>query len=225
MGEASQAFDENQFDVAAAKYQAALAMRPRSPEALNGMAGLLTKEKQFPAAANAYEQLIKVQPRSVDAWRGLFLAYARERGKPESAWPFPPASPPRSKHRWPRIRNICSLSPPSIIAENRPADAQRALAQALALPFPDNGRKVKADTRLQYAGILMGAKRYARPQELYAQILNEDPGSLPAWMGLVSAHHELGQDTQAIVDVEKMPPATYEAALADPGFLSMLGSI
>ena len=44
-------------------------------------------------------------------------------------------------------------------------------------------------------------------------------------MGLVSAHHELGQDTQAIADVEKMPPATYEAALADPGFLSMLGSM
>ena len=44
-------------------------------------------------------------------------------------------------------------------------------------------------------------------------------------MGMVSAHHELGQDTQAIADVQKMPPATYEAALADPGFLSMLGAI
>ena len=44
-------------------------------------------------------------------------------------------------------------------------------------------------------------------------------------MGLISAHHELGQDTQAIADVEKMPPATYETALGDPGFLSMLGAI
>ncbi len=44
-------------------------------------------------------------------------------------------------------------------------------------------------------------------------------------MGLISAHHELGQDTQAIADVQKMPPATYEAALADPGFLAMLGAI
>ena len=42
-------------------------------------------------------------------------------------------------------------------------------------------------------------------------------------MGLISAHHEMGQDTQAIADVEKMPPATYEAALADPGFLSHAG--
>jgi len=44
-------------------------------------------------------------------------------------------------------------------------------------------------------------------------------------MGLVSAHHNLNQDAQAIADVQKMPPATYEAALADPGFLQMLGSI
>jgi tetratricopeptide (TPR) repeat protein len=44
-------------------------------------------------------------------------------------------------------------------------------------------------------------------------------------MGMVGAEHELGQDQQAIDSVQKMPPATYETALADPGFLSMLGAI
>ncbi len=78
MGEATQAFDENRLDVAGAKYRAALAMNPRSPEALNGLAGLLTKEQQYPAAAGVYEQLIKVQPGNRDGWRGLFLAYARD---------------------------------------------------------------------------------------------------------------------------------------------------
>ena len=38
------------------------------------------------------------------------------------------------------------------------------LAQALALPFPDDGMKLKEDTRLQYAGILMEANRFARPR-------------------------------------------------------------
>ena len=91
--------------------------------------------------------------------------------------------------------------------------------------FPDNGSTLKADTKLQYAGILMEAKHYDQAAALYSQMLTDDPGNLSAWMGLVSAHHEMGQDTQAIADVEKMPPATYEAALADPGFLSMLGAI
>ena len=44
-------------------------------------------------------------------------------------------------------------------------------------------------------------------------------------MGIVSAEHELGQDNQAIADVQKMPPASYQQALSDPGFLSMLGSM
>ena len=48
MGEASQAFDDNQLDVAQAKFQAALVMNPRSPEALNGLAGLYVKGSNTP---------------------------------------------------------------------------------------------------------------------------------------------------------------------------------
>ncbi len=71
----------------------------------------------------------------------------------------------------------------------------------------------------------MEANRFDQAAEMYTQILNDDAGNLSAWMGLVSAHHELTQDNEAIADVEKMPPATYEAALNDAGFLSMLGAI
>ncbi len=53
-------------------------MNPRSPEALNGLAGVYTKQQQYSAAAGVYEQLIRVQPGSLDGWRGLFLAYARD---------------------------------------------------------------------------------------------------------------------------------------------------
>ena len=69
------------------------------------------------------------------------------------------------------------------------------LAQALALPFPENGATLKIDTKLQYAGILMEANRFDQAAALYTQILNDDAGNLSAWMGLVSAHHELGQDS------------------------------
>ena len=224
MGEASQAFDENQLDVAAAKYRAALAVRPRSPEALVGMAGLLVKEQQYASAAGFYEQLIKVQPGSAAGWRGLFLAYARDgqnaRAMTVSAR-FPVAVKATMAKDPEYLRTLATIYK----AQNRPADAQRVLAQALALPFPQNGANLKADTRLQYAGLLMEVKRFAQAADLYVQTVNEDPNNVSAWMGLVSAHHELGQDTLVISDVEKMPPPAYEAALADPGFLSMLGSM
>ncbi|HEY1984322.1 MAG TPA: cellulose synthase subunit BcsC-related outer membrane protein [Terracidiphilus sp.] len=224
MGEASQAFNENQMDLAAAKYSEALKMRPRSREALSGLAGLLMKQQQYSEAAGMYAELLKTDPRSADAWRGLFLSYARD-GQNEKALATINRFPPPVKTAMARDPDYLRTLATIYHAQNRSADAQRVLSQALALPFPDNGANLKQDTRLQYAGILMEAQRFDQAAEMYTQILNDDSGNLPAWMGLVSAHHELKQDNEAINDVEKMPPTTYESALSDVGFLSMLGSI
>ena len=224
MSEATQAFDANRLDVAAAKYKAALAMNPRSTEALNGLGGLLAKEQQYPQAAGVYEQLIKVEPGNLDGWRGLFLAYAHDNQNQKAL---------ATSARFPAHVKTALTKDPEYLrslaiiyqAQGRSADAQRVLAEALSLPFPADGISLKTDTKLQYAGILMEAKRYDQAAALYGQILAANPASISAWMGLVSAHHEMGQDTLAISDVEKMPPATYESALGDPGFLAMLGAI
>jgi len=224
MGEASLAFDVNQLDAAAEKYKAALDMRPRSPEALNGLAGVYIKSEQFPAAAEIYQQLTRIQPTSLDAWRGLFLSYARNHQSQQALATMArfPASVKASLNRDPDyLQNLAAIYE----ASGRDADAQRVLAQALALPFPDDGSTLKTGTRLQYAGILMAAKRYDQAAEMYKQVLAEETSNLPAWMGLVTAEHQLGHDNESIELVEKMPPDTYESALADPGFLSMLGSI
>ncbi|KAA6465133.1 tetratricopeptide repeat protein [Acidobacteria bacterium AB60] len=224
MGEASQAFDENQFDVAGQKYREALAMRPRSLEALNGLAGLLVKEQQFTQAVPVYEQILKIQPRDQNAWRGLFLAYARD-GQSAKALATANRFPPTVKTAMTRDPDYLRTLATIYKAQGRSADAQRVLSQALALPFPENGVHLKEDTRLQYAGILMESRRFDQAAAMYDNILQEDGNNLSAWMGLVSAHHQMNLDNEAINDVEKMPPATYEASLNDPGFLSMLGSI
>jgi tetratricopeptide (TPR) repeat protein len=224
MSEASQAFQENQLNLAATKYRAALAMNPKSPEALNGLAGLLTKAQHYPASAQVYEQLVSIEPGNADGWRGLFLAYARDNQYQKAL---------ATSTHFPAQVNATLLKDPEYLrtlatidqAQGRTADAQRVLAEALALPFPNNGTSLKADTKLQYAGILMDTRHYDQAVVLYMQILSDDPGNVSAWMGLVSAHHEQGQDALAIADVKRMPAATYESALADPGFLSMLGAI
>ncbi|MGD0630218.1 MAG: tetratricopeptide repeat protein, partial [Terracidiphilus sp.] len=224
MGEASQAFAANQFDVAEAKYREALTMRPRSPEALNGLAGLLMKQQQFAGAAPIYDQLVKVAPNSTDGWRGLFLCYARDNqnDKALAVEARVPAPVKTALTRDPEyLRTLATVYQ----AENRSADAQRVLAQALALPFPGGGLTLNADTKLEYAGILMQAKRYDQALALFAQLLNDDPGSLYAWEGLIGAHHETGRDTAALDDVQRMPPAVYESALGDPAFLTTLGAI
>ncbi len=224
MGEASQAFEQGRLDDAGEKYRAALMLRPRSPEALNGLAGLLTRQQQYTAAIPVYERLIKVQPDSADGWRGLFLSYARENRNATALAVEAriPAAVQTALSKDPDyLRALASIYQ----AEERPADAERVLAEALELPFPDNGSKLKADTKLEYAAILTQARRYSQAEALYAQLLTDDPGNLAAWMGMVGAHQEMGQDERAIDDVKKMPPATYESAIGDAGFLTMLGSI
>jgi tetratricopeptide (TPR) repeat protein len=224
MSEAQQALDENDLVTATVKYRAALAVNARSADALNGLAGTLTREQQYPAAAEVYEELIKLEPSRPDGWRGLFLSYARDNRNQKALATTArfPAGVKSALTRDPEyLRTLAILYQ----AEGRSGDAERVLAQALTLPFPDSGSTLKADTKLQYAGILMAAKHYDQAAALYVQLVTDNPASVSAWMGLVSAHHEMGQDTLAIGDVEKMPPATYEASLADPGFLSMLGAI
>lgn len=107
MAEAGHAVDDNQLPVATARYQAALAMRPRSPEALNGLAGLLIKEQQFAAAAGVYEQLIKVQPASAQAWGGS-SRHTLAITKIKKRLSFPLAHHGRFNLRWRKIRSICA---------------------------------------------------------------------------------------------------------------------
>lgn len=224
MSEASLSLDVNQLDIAAEKYKAALAMRPRSSEALNGLAGVYTKNQQYSDAAAIYQQILKIQPNSADGWRGLFLAYARDH-QTQQAFSVMARFPASVKAGLNRDPDFLQTLAGIYQAQGRDGDAQKVLAQALALPFPENGAVLKTGTRLQYAGILMQAKRYDQAAELYKQVLNDETSSLPAWMGLVTAEHQMEHDANAIALVEKMPPDTYEAALSDAGFLSMLGSI
>ncbi len=224
MGEGTQALDENRLDLAVTKFRAALDMNPRSADALNGLAGVYTRQQQYPAAATVYQQLLHVQPASLQGWRGLFLAYAHD-NQNAKALALSARFPGQVKASLNKDPEYLHALAGIYQAQNRPAEAQRTLALALSLPFPDNGGTLLAGTKLQYAGILMDAKHYDQALALYAQILQTDPSNVSAWEGLISAQHEMGQDTDAIADVQKMPATTYETALTDPGFLAMLGAI
>lgn len=222
MGEATQAVDAGQFDLAASKYRAALTQNPQSAEALNGLAGLLVKQQRYEAASEVYAQLVKTQPSSTDGWRGLFLASARGHQYAQALAVqsrFPAQVRATLQRDFEYLRTLASLYQ----SEGRAAEAQRVLAEALALPVPRG--TALSEAKLQYAGLLMEAKRYAQAVEFFAQVLSLDPSNSGAWMGLVSAHHELGQDSQAIADVQKMPAAVYEASLNDANFLGLLAAI
>ncbi len=224
MGEATDALNANQLDLAVDKFRSALDMNPRSADALSGLAGAYTRQRQYPAAAMMYVRLLHIQPASLTGWRGLFLAYAGE-GRNAQALALSARFPAQ-------VRAALDQDPAYLHAlagidqtEGRLADAQRVLARALSMSSPNDGSTLLLGTRLQYAGILMQIRHYDQALAAYSQIVQSNPGNVSAWEGIVSAEHELGQDAAAIANVEKMPAATYETALADPGFLATLASI
>jgi tetratricopeptide (TPR) repeat protein len=224
MSEATAALNANQPDQAAANFRHALELRPRSPEALNALAGLLLDRQQYAAAAPIYDQLTKVQPDSINGWRGLFFSYAlgKQNAQALAVEDRIPSSVKAALAKDPEyLGTLAAIDR----AEDRTDDAQRVLAEALALSAPNNGAALKPAARLEYASLLMQGKRYGQAATLYSQILADDPASLPAWTGLVSAHHELSQDTQAIADLKKMPPAACASALADQDFLTLFAAI
>jgi tetratricopeptide (TPR) repeat protein len=214
----------NRTAEAVAAYKSALLLRPTSIDALNGLSGTYMKAGEPLPAIAVYRQMLHLQPNSVDAWRGIFDAQSQSSQPSEAldtARRFPAAVKAALQRDPAYLRSLAA----AYTAAGQPAAAQTTLQQALALPFPDDGRHLKTETRLQYAALLSDAKHYAQAAGLYRDILSDDPESLPAWQGLIAMQHQAGHDPEAISTVERMSPATYDSALDDTGFLSLLASI
>ena len=224
MGEASTALNENDLTTAEHQYQAALAMRPNSPEALEGLGGTLLKAQQFEAATQVFEQIVKVKPSAPGGWRGLFLSYYSAGNSPQALLTerrIPPAVHSQLMRDPDFLRNLAS----AYSAVGRDADAQRVLRSALDLPFPADASRLKIDTQLQFAALLQQANHVDQAAGLYRQVLAADMSNTNAWQGLVRAEHAMKSDEQALQTLQSMPPPNYEAAMRDVGFQSTVASV
>ncbi|MHB8888343.1 MAG: cellulose synthase subunit BcsC-related outer membrane protein [Acidobacteriaceae bacterium] len=224
MGDASAALNENDVQTAEKQYRAALAMQPDRPEALEGLAGTLLKEQRPAEAVDVYQHYLRVKPNDAAAWRGLFISQYQA-GHPAQALQTEKRMPASVRTALWRDPDFLRTLASAYSAVGRDADAQRVLKSALDLPFPENGRGLKAETQVQYAGLLLQANRVDQAAGLYRQALASDPSNVSAWQGLVRTEHTMKQDAQAVKTLESMPQATYDMALRDPGFLSTIASI
>lgn len=224
MGEGSAALNENDLPTAEQQYQAALAMRPNSSEALEGLGGTLLKAQQPEPAVQVFERYVKVKPSAPAAWRGLFMAYYAAGNAPQALMTerrIPPAVRAQLMRDPEFLRSLAS----AYSAVGRDADAQRILHSALDLPFPSGARGLKVETQLQYASLLQQANRLDQAGGLYRQVLAADVSNTPAWQGLIRVQHTMKDDPQALQTLQSMPPSSYEIAMRDPGFQTTVASI
>jgi predicted Zn-dependent protease len=224
MQQGTAALNDDRLDEAGTKYKDALVMRPNAPEALQGLSGVYMKAGEPAKAVALDQQIVRTQPRSVGGWRGLFDAEVQA-GQWNAALDTVKRLPAAVKAELGRdpgyLRDLASAYGGSGDADA----AQQTLAQALKLPFPNGGQGMKAETRLQYADLLVAAQRYAQAAGMFRAVLDDDPESVRAWQGLIAAQHQAGHDAEAVETVERMDPMTYEDALRDAGFLSTLAGV
>ncbi|HEY1807538.1 MAG TPA: cellulose synthase subunit BcsC-related outer membrane protein [Acidobacteriaceae bacterium] len=224
MQQGTMALNANRLDDAAKQYQAALTLRPRSLDALTGLAGVYMKGQEPAQAVPLYQQLLRREPRSAVLWRGLFMAEAQA-GQAQAALATAqkfPAALARSVKKDPIVLRTLAMAYEDL---GNGAEAERLLVEAINLHYPPGQEKVRTDTLLQYAQTLGQNRQYAQAVAVYEGMLARDPENVSAWQGRVSLLHQMGRDPDAITMVERMPPTAYDEALSDPNFLAMLAAI
>jgi cellulose synthase operon protein C len=224
MGQAGDALRSGDSQVAIEGYRAALSLKPSSPEALEGLAGALMQAGNTAEAVDTYERVVRAAPERAAAWRGLFLAQSTA-GDAQAALATGDRMPKAVRAQLSSDPEYLHTLAQDDLVVGRKAEADRVIAQALALPFPNQGRDLPLDKQMQYAALLMTAKRYEPALQLYAQVVQEDPENTGAWRALIAAQHQLQRDDEALATVGRMPQAVYNQAQNDPGFLVLIGSI
>jgi tetratricopeptide (TPR) repeat protein len=224
MGEGHNALAANDLTTAEKQYRAALATRPDNVEALEGLGGTLVKAQQPGPAIGLYEHATEIEPASVDGWRGLFLAQLHndQAARALATYERMPATIRAQLRGDPSFLELVASV---YAAVGRNGEAQATLEDALKLPFVADQSALKVEIQMELAGILSSTNHIDQAVILYKQVAAEDPGDAAAWQDLAQMQHAIGRDQDALATVQRMPAATYAAAMRAPGFEVMVASI
>ena len=224
MGEAGNQMQAGDTDAAVESYQAALALKPASPEALEGLAGAQMKAGNYAEAVDSFQRSVRLSPGREQAWRGLFVAQSMSNDA-QGAVQTSSRMPKGIHARLESDPEFLRLLAQDYTSVGRKADADRTVERALSLPFPNEGRDLPVDKQMQYANLLMTAKRYEPAIQLYRQVVAQDPENAGAWRALIAAQHQMGRDEEALASISGMPKTVIDSEQNDPAFLVLVGSI
>lgn len=224
MNMANQQLQAGDTQSAIDSYRAATTMKPSSPEAFEGLGGAQMKVGNLTEAADSYQRAVNLSPSREESWRGLFIANSML-GEASAALDVNARMPKNIRDRLYSDPEVLRQLAQDYTAVGRKADADRTIERALALPFPNEGRDLTPDKQMQYASLLMAAKKYEPALRLYRQIVAQQPDNTGAWLALIAAEHQLGHEQEALAVVSSMPQSVMDKQQNDPAFLALVGSI
>lgn len=224
MGSAQASLDTNNNDMAIAQYQKALAMKPDNADALTALGGTLLRVHRPKEAIPYLQQAVRIDAKSLPAWRALFLSQS-EAGLRADAVQTAELTPAELRAKLESDVEFLGALATDYGAVGQQVQSDRILKRALALVQTSDGSDASFSKQLQYASLMMAAKRYNSAVRGYRRVLVSDPNNSDAWRGLVSAEHLGGRDEEALRAFQQMPPEVSSAAQTNADFLSMLAGI
>lgn len=224
MGKGQAALDTNNLDSAINSYRMATEMKPENPDALTALGGTLLRTGRPREAVPYLQRSIRIDPKSQLAWRALFLSQSQA-GQQGEAVKTAEQIPSEMRSKFESDSEFLGALATDYAAIGQQSQSDRVLRRALSLIQTDNGSETSAAKQLQYASLMMAAKRYNNAVHSYRRILAVEPDNADAWRGLVTAEHLAGRDDEALREFRMMPTSVATNAQSDIAFLSMLAGI
>ena len=224
MGKAQSSLNANDNDTAILQYQNALAMKPDNADALTALGGTLLRASRTKDAIPYLQRAVRLDAKSLPAWRALFLSQSQA-GQQADAVKTAELTPAELRTKLESDVEFLGALATDYAAVGQQAQSDRILKRALALVQSGDGSEVSASKQLQYASLMMAAKRYNSAVRSYRRVIASDANNSDAWRGVVAAEHLSGRDAEALRAFQQMPPEVSSAAQTDTDFLSMLAGI
>jgi tetratricopeptide (TPR) repeat protein len=224
MGRGQTALDANDLDTAINSYRSAIAIKSDNPDALVALGGTLLRAGRAREAVPYLQRAVRVDAKSQLAWRALFLSQsqAAEQG---AAIKTAEQIPTDMRAKFESDSEFLGVLAVDYATIGNQAQSDRVLRRALNLIQAENTGELSAPKLLQYASLMMAAKRYNSAVRSYRRVVTLTPDSADAWRGLVAAEHLAGRDDEALREFRQMPAAIATDAQSDTAFLSMLAGI
>ena len=186
-------------------------------------AGLLQSANRLDQAAGLYRQVLAKDQNNTDAWQGL-VRVEHTLGQDEQALQTVESMPPASYAKAMREPGFEATVASLYQAQKKIDVAQDILEKAIAQQI-SSGQKASVPAEVQLAGIYMERNNPQQAYPIYRQILTQYPDRTEAWKGLLSALHSTGRDSEAIAQVQQIPPATRVQLEGDADFLQTMGAV
>jgi tetratricopeptide (TPR) repeat protein len=195
---------------------------PQSAAALLRAAGLLMQQGNTDGASQLCRAVVQTDHGNAEAWEMLVRA-AHAAGDDVSAISV--------AERMPEGVYKSALKNPEFLMTLAAIDqARQQYDQAAKLldRARSTGPEELAESprfQLQFASLDLDSGNPERAYSIYRRLASEDPNQLQAWSGMLAALHAGKHDQEALLAVQRIPPAVSLRLQTDAAFLQVLASI